>query len=160
MGIEKPWNFICKQENIMKKFENLAEILAFAISMEQAAYDFYIELSRRAKTEAMKRVFLDFSEQEKGHKERILRIMGVAETVILDTTHQEKVAKYISAVPDADDMTYEKAIKTAINKEHAAMMLYQILAKFTEHKELRDVLEWPLKRPTINVSLKKNITIL
>jgi rubrerythrin len=125
----------------MKKFENLAEILAFAITLEQASYDFYLELSSRAKTEPMKKVFLDFAEQEKMHKERLQRIMGIAETVILDSTHHEEIAKYVSAVPDANDMTYEKAIKTAINKEHAAMMLYQILARLTDRKELREVLE-------------------
>jgi rubrerythrin len=125
----------------MKKFENLAEILAFAVTLEQASYEFYVELSGRAKTEAMKQVFLDFAEQEKLHKERLLRIMNIAESVTLDLTHHEEIAKYVSAVPDADDMTYEKAIKTAINKEHAAMMLYRILARLTDQKNLRDVLE-------------------
>jgi rubrerythrin len=125
----------------MKKFENLAQILAFAITLEQASYEFYVELSGRAKTDAMKQVFLDFAEQEKLHKERLLRIMGIAESVTLDPTHHEEIARYVSAVPDANDMTYEKAIKTAINKEHAAMMLYQILARLTEHKDLREVLE-------------------
>lgn len=125
----------------MKKFETLAEILTFAITLEQASYDFYIELSGRARTEAMKRVFLDFAEQEKMHKERLLRIIGVAESVTLNQTHHEEIAKYVSAIPDANDMTYEKAIKTAINKEHAAMMLYQILARLTERRDLREVLE-------------------
>jgi rubrerythrin len=125
----------------MKKFNNLAEILAFAVTLEQASYEFYVELSGRAKTEAMKQVFLDFAEQEKLHKERLLRIMNIAESVTLEPTHHEEIAKYVSAVPDAGDMTYEKAIKTAVNKEHAAMMLYQILSRLTERKELRDVLE-------------------
>jgi rubrerythrin len=125
----------------MKKFENLAQILAFAVSLEQTSYNFYIELSGRAKTEAMKKVFLDFAEQEKIHKERLLRIMGIAESVTVTLAHHEEIANYVSAVPDADNMTYEKAIKTAVNKENAAMMLYQILAGFTERKELRDVLE-------------------
>lgn len=125
----------------MKKFEDLAEILSFAISLEQASCDFYIELSGRAKTEAMKKVFLDFAEQEKMHKERLLRIIGIAESIKIGSDNQKEIAKYVSAIPDVDDMTYEKAVKTAINKEHAAMMLYQILARLTERKELREVLE-------------------
>ena len=125
----------------MKQFENLGQILAFAITLEQASYDFYIELSGRAKTEAMKQVFLDFADQEKIHKERLLRIVGIAESVPLDPAHHAEIAKYISAVPDVDNMTYEMAIKTAINKEKASMMLYQILARLTEDKDLREVLE-------------------
>jgi rubrerythrin len=125
----------------MKKFETLAQILTFAVSLEEASFEFYVQLSGRAKTEPMKKVFLDFAEQEKLHKERLLRIMNIAESVTLDPTHHEEIAKYVSAVPDADDMTYEKAIKTAINKEHAAMMLYQILARLTDRKELCGVFE-------------------
>jgi rubrerythrin len=125
----------------MKKFESLAEILTFAITQEEMAYDFYMELSGRAATEVMKKVLLGFAEQEKLHKERLERILGVTEPVILSPSHHAKIAKYTSAVPDADDMTYENAVKTAVNKEHAAMMLYQILAKLTPQKELREVLE-------------------
>jgi rubrerythrin len=124
----------------MKKFESLTEILTFAISQEQAAYDFYIELSKRTGTEAMKKIFLDFAEQEKIHKQQLQRIMGIVEPVPPNKLNIEKVFKYLSAVPDPENMTYEEAIKTAINKEHASMMLYQILAKLTEQKELRDVL--------------------
>ena len=125
----------------MKKFESLAEILTFAIAQEQAAYDLYIDLSKRARTEAMKKVFLDFAEQEKMHKQRLERIMGVAEPIPPDKLNTEKISRYLSAVPDPENMTYEEAVKVAINKEHAAMMLYQILAKLTEQKELREVLE-------------------
>jgi rubrerythrin len=125
----------------MKKFESLADVLTFAIAQEQVSYEFYGELSKRAETEVMKKIFLGFAEQEKLHKERLQRVLGVTEPVILDPSHRDAIAKYVSAVPDADDMTYEIAIKTAVNKEHAAMMLYQILAKLTPQKELREILE-------------------
>lgn len=125
----------------MKKFENLGEILKFAISLEQMSYEFYLDLSKRAKDDAMKKVLLDFSQVEKGHKERLERIIGVAENTLVDEAHMEELSKYIAAVPVPPDLTYEEAIKIAMNKEHAAMMLYQILAKMTEEKALREVLE-------------------
>jgi rubrerythrin len=125
----------------MKKFENLGEILQFAISLEQMSYDFYINLSGRAGSDAMKRTLLDFAEEEKGHRQRLERILGVAEDVAISQINKEELDKYISAVPVPDNLSYEEAVKIAINKEHAAMMLYQILAKMTEDKPLRDVLE-------------------
>lgn len=125
----------------MKKFETLGEILQFAISLEQMAFEFYINLSGRAKTDAMKKVLLDLAEEEKGHKQRLERIIGIAENVPTDMLDSKEVAKYIAAVPVPENMTYQDAIRIAINKEHAAMMLYQILAKMTDEKPLREVLE-------------------
>lgn len=125
----------------MKKFGNLGEILQFAISLEQMSYEFYIDLSKRTASDAMKKVLLDFAEEEKGHKQRLERIIGAAENIPADALDSNEVARYIAAVPIPENMTYEQAIKIAMNKEHAAMMLYQILAKMTEDRALRDVLE-------------------
>jgi rubrerythrin len=125
----------------MRKFDNLGEILQFAISLEQMSYEFYLNLSKRAVSEAMKKVLVDFAEEEKGHRQRLERIAGVAEDIPVDKLNPEELSRYIAAVPIPENMTYEQAIKIAMNKEHAAMMLYQILAKMTEEKTLRDVLE-------------------
>jgi rubrerythrin len=125
----------------MKKFDNLGEVLQFAISLEQMSYEFYIDLSKRTASDVMKKVLLDFADEEKGHKQRLERIVGVAENISTDTLNPEELSRYIAAVPIPENMTYEQAIKIAMNKEHAAMMLYQILAKMTEEKALRDVLE-------------------
>jgi rubrerythrin len=125
----------------MKKFDNLGEVLQFAISLEQMSYEFYVDLSKRTASDVMKKVLLDFADEEKGHKQRLERIVGVAENISTDTLNPEELSRYIAAVPIPENMTYEQAIKIAMNKEHAAMMLYQILAKMTEEKALRDVLE-------------------
>ncbi|HML75519.1 MAG TPA: ferritin family protein [Anaerohalosphaeraceae bacterium] len=125
----------------MKKFNTLGEVLAFAINLEQMANLFYIDLSKRADTEAMKKILLDLAEEENQHKQRLERIIGIAENVPGDNLDHTEVAKYIAAVPTPDHMTYEDAVRLAMNKEHAAMMLYQILAKFTDDKQLREVLE-------------------
>ncbi len=125
----------------MKKFNTLGEVLTFAINLEQMANQFYIDLSKRADTEAMKKILLDLAEEENQHKQRLERIIGIAENVPGDNLDHNEVAKYIAAVPTPDHMTYEDAIRLAMNKEHAAMMLYQILAKFTDDKQLREVLE-------------------
>ena len=125
----------------MKKFETLGDVLLFAISLEQMSYEFYVDLSKRVGTETMKKVLLDFAEEEKGHRQRLERIVGIAEEVPLSQVGREELAKYVAAVPVDENLTYEEAIKIAINKEHAAMMLYQILAKMTDEKALRDILD-------------------
>ena len=58
----------------MKQFENVNNILDFAINEEQMAVDFYSELAENAKTEDMKLVFAEFAEEEIKHKQLLLKI--------------------------------------------------------------------------------------
>ena len=44
------------------------EILDYAIDQEQQAADFYQDVAQRAETAGMKKILLDFSEEEKSHK--------------------------------------------------------------------------------------------
>ena len=50
------------------------EVIKFAIEKEQEAMDFYKELSETAKNPAMKPVFLQWSDEEKKHKELLENI--------------------------------------------------------------------------------------
>ena len=58
----------------MKKFENVDDILDFAINEEQMAVDFYSELAENAKADDMRQVFTEFAEEEIKHKQRLLKI--------------------------------------------------------------------------------------
>ena len=60
----------------MKNFNTIDEILDFAIGEEQAAVDFYSELSESSKSEDMRQVFVDFAGEEIKHKQRLLENKG------------------------------------------------------------------------------------
>ena len=64
----------------MKEFENINDILDFAINSEQEAVDFYTELANNAKNDEMKEVFSQFAKEEVGHKAKLMKIK---ETIII-----------------------------------------------------------------------------
>jgi len=125
----------------MKQFNSLEDVMQFAISLEQMSYDFYVELSGRADSASMKEVLLLFAAEELTHKQRLENILGLTQSQPLSEQDHREIAGYIAAVPTPSHLTYEQAIKTAINKEHAAYMLYQILARVAQNSQLRGILE-------------------
>ena len=66
------------------------EILDYAIDQEQQAADFYEDVAQRAETAGMKKILLDFSEEEKRHK-KILQTVKNGEHEL--TPEQEAQAK-------------------------------------------------------------------
>ncbi|NMC99985.1 MAG: rubrerythrin, partial [Bacteroidales bacterium] len=58
----------------MKPFNNLDDILDFAIDMEQKSIEFYNDLAQKAKANDMKETFYNFVEEEIKHKAKLVKI--------------------------------------------------------------------------------------
>ena len=117
----------------MKTFNNITEILDFAIGEEQAAIDFYLHLSEKSKSSQIKKVFQEYAEEEMHHK---AKLMGVKEQGIVSLQEEKvkdlKIADYLVDVRAAADMSYQDALVLAMKKEKAAFKLYTILAERAE----------------------------
>jgi rubrerythrin len=120
----------------MKDFKNINEILDFAIQNEQQAADFYEKLSNDSKEKTMRDMFAQFSEEEKGHKARLLKIKdeGVYEAKNEDILDM-KISDYLVSVKASDTMTYQEALILAMKREKAAFKLYMKLAKIAPSEE-------------------------
>ncbi len=124
----------------MKNFEDVDEILDFAINEEQGAVDFYSELADVAKTDDMRQVFMEFAEEEIKHKQRLLKIKEegfykLEKEQIIDL----KISDYVVNVKPTPGMTYEDALILAMKKEKAAFKLYSALADRAPNAQLKDV---------------------
>lgn len=120
----------------MKNFENINEILDFAIAREQAAYDFYTRLSNNSSNKEMSEIFLQFAKEEMGHKAFLMKVKeeGVIE-VEVEKVQDMKIADYV--VPEdkpQDQLTYPEALKLAMWREKAAHELYKKLASIVNDK--------------------------
>lgn len=120
----------------MKQFNNLDDILDFAIEMEQNSIEFYNNLAQRTKTNDMKETFYNFVEEEIKHKAKLLKIKEEK----IFTLGQEKVnelniADYLEKTEEKDDMTYQEALILAMKREKAAFKLYTKLANQTTDPE-------------------------
>ena len=120
----------------MKNFNTIDEILDFAIGEEQAAVDFYSELSESSKSEDMKQVFFEFAGEEIKHKQRLLKIKeeGIFTLETVKVTDL-MISDYLVNIKPTPSMTYEEALILAMKKEKAAFKLYSALLKRPRTKD-------------------------
>jgi rubrerythrin len=117
------------------------EILDYAIDQEQQAADFYADLAERAETAGMKKILLDFSAEEQGHKERLLAVKAgdhelTPEQEILDL----KIVDYLVEVDASEKISYQDALIVAMKRERAAFRLYSDMAAKVPESNLKEVL--------------------
>lgn len=123
----------------MESFESVDAVLDFAIEREQEASDFYTDLAARAKRPDMKTLFLQFAEEEKGHKAKLQgvkqgRQLLPAERQVLDL----QMSDYLVAENPTEEMTYQNALILAMKKEKASFRLYTDLAAKAPSDDLKN----------------------
>jgi rubrerythrin len=125
------------------KFESVDEILDFAISKEEEAAQFYINLADRMAPLNMKEVFEDFAQEEKKHKEKLLLVKGGKKLLLTrEKVMDLKIGDSLVVVDttiEVSDITYQEALIIAMKAEKAAFRLYQDLAKTTKDSELKNL---------------------
>ena len=118
------------------------EILEYAIDQEQQAADFYKDVAQRAEAGGMKKLLLDFSEEEMRHK-KLLQDVKAGEHEL--TPEQEvldlKIVDYMVEVDMTDKVSYQDALIIAMKRERAAYQLYTDMAAKIPDSHLKEVLE-------------------
>jgi rubrerythrin len=121
-------------------FDSADKILDFAIQNEQLAADFYTRLADKMNAQSMKDVFLQFAEEEKGHKAKLERVrtgkllLG-AEKKIQDL----KIGDNLVEIDLSGDLSYQEALIVAMKAEKAAFKLYTNLAAATDDDGLKQI---------------------
>ncbi len=121
-----------------KPTESMDVILDYAIAREIEANQFYTDLAAMMDNEAMKETFLDFAQEELGHKAR-LEAVRRGEYALSKSDRQVKglgLADYLVESEPSPDMTYPEALVLAMKKEKAAYRMYMDLAATVETAEL------------------------
>ncbi len=126
----------------MQNFKSVDEILEMAIKDEQRAANLYADLAKRSRSDEMRRTFLQFSQEELGHKKKLERIKTGGEIVISDKKVQDlKIGDYLVEVNTSrDDLSYQEALIIAMKEEKAAFRLYSDLADRTDDATAKEVL--------------------
>jgi len=126
----------------MKEFENINDVLDFAMNEEQQAVDFYTRLAEQAQTDDMRLIFEQFAQEEIGHKARLAKIKyeGLF-TMPLEYVMDLKISDYLINIKAEPGMSYHDALVVAMKKEKAAFKLYTALAERAPNDELKDVFQ-------------------
>jgi len=124
----------------MKNFESINEILDFAINAEQEAVDFYNQLASNSKTADMKKVFVEFAQEEMGHKARLIKIKNEgAYQLKKEEITDLKIADYLVNIKPTPNMSYQEALVLAMKKEKSAFKLYLELSNRAQNSQMKDL---------------------
>lgn len=124
----------------MEEFKTINDILDFAIDQEQEAVDFYNQLAENAKNEDMRNVFVQFAQEEIGHKARLTRIKEEGSySLEAKQIADLKISNYTVDVKPSPDLTYHDALVLAMNKEKNAFKLYSDLAGKAPDEKMKNI---------------------
>ncbi len=114
----------------MQEFENINDILGFAIVEEEGAYKFYTDLACKMERPEMTKVFSEFAQEELEHRNRLFEIKqgGGLSFEATGKVTDLKLSDYLVAKKPSLDMDYQDALVLAMKKEKAAFKLYSDLA--------------------------------
>jgi rubrerythrin len=122
----------------MREFNNINEILDFAIGEEQAAVDFYLHLAAQSKSRQTKKIFEEYAEEEMRHKANLMTVKENGNFRMPDSKVKDlKIAEYLVDVKPSANMTYQDALILAMKKEKAAFRMYSKLAEKAEDPEVK-----------------------
>ena len=127
----------------MKEFKSIDDILDFAINDEQRASDLYADLATRISNKEMSEVFIQFSQEELGHKKKLesLKLNSNRTSIFEDEKVQDlQIGDYIVEVKTSrNDLSYQDALIIAMKEEKSAFKLYSDLAAMTANHEFKQM---------------------
>ena len=123
----------------MEKFKSIDEILDYAIKSEQDAVDFYNNLAEKTNNVAVKKIFIQNANEEKGHK---IKLQKVKDEKIFSDEYAEgvpdlKISDYTVPKPPSKIDDYADALRLAMHREKGAFKLYTKLSESTSNSDLR-----------------------
>ena len=116
------------------------EVLDYAIDQEQQAADFYASMAERTEKADMKKIFLEFAEEEIRHKERLLAVKtGEHELTPEQEVLDLKISDYLVEVDEDPNISYQDALIVAMKRERAAYELYSDMAEKVPESNIKQL---------------------
>jgi rubrerythrin len=124
----------------MRNFETIDDIIFFAIESEIQSVEFYNRLSEAAAAEETKSLFSRLMEEEKGHIVKLQYLLDHhLELGFPPLSHHFSEEDYLPHVTPSPDVDVKEGLIIAIQKEKAAVRLYNDLAEVTKKHEFNKV---------------------
>ena len=124
----------------MKEWESIDDILDYAIAREEEAARFYEDAANRASSDWMKKIFMQYSKEELGHKAKLNHVKnGDRELKISGKIADMKVGDYLAPVDMDGELSYQQTLVVAMKREKAAFKLYSDLAEQVGDQQTKDL---------------------
>lgn len=118
------------------QFEDLGDIIKFAIEKEQEAVDFYTNLLAVAKSQAVAEEIRNIVKMEERHRDSLKEIDVKAYARNLnDPAVKLRIADYVVEAEPSPDMSLQDLLNIAMHRERKATELYTDLSKLFSEDE-------------------------
>ena len=116
-------------------FQNIAEVIEFAVMREEEARQFYLELSRNAPDPFMKQIFMDFAHEEENHRTTLENLdpQGLKRLFAqnIGPVNDMDLAPDTPETPTDRDLNFKEALALAMKREDKSQQLYSLLAEIS-----------------------------
>ncbi len=120
--------------------DDFREIIEFAIHSEVEAKQYYQSVAGKTSNEMVKKLFLEFAEEEIKHERILANILANKEAVLnFEKTQDYKLSE---TIPDPDmsgKMSMADIFAVAMKREERAMNMYLNLAKDSSSDKIKEV---------------------
>ena len=121
-------------------FSSMDEVLKFAIEKEEEAHQFYLQWADKATSPAVSNTLKEFAAEELKHKNLLLGVQkGHSFPKQKHPVSDLKIADYFSSAEVKGVMTYQDALRVAIQREIVARDTYRLMALNTTDTELKQI---------------------
>ena len=121
-------------------------IIEYAITLEQNSADNYKKLADQVTSPEIKKIFVELSAQEIGHKKKLESIGQKGQLPVKKKIHPDddlKISDYIVEIDASKtDLSYAEALALGMKMEQAALKLYQDLSTRVEDPELIELFKF------------------
>ena len=122
------------------EFNSVEDILDFAVKNEEEAEAFYRELSEKVDSRNLKDTLLQYAEEEKKHKQKLLAVKrGERDFIPGEKIVDMKISDYMVDVTHRDGLSYQDVLVLAMKAEKAAYRLYMDLAAKTTDSSMKEL---------------------
>ena len=123
----------------MSKLDSFESVIEFAIGKETEAARFYLDMAKKMKNPAMRKVFEAFAAEEQGHKTKLEGIKQSKEIQPAQNVSDLHISDYVVEVEPGPEMDYQDALVLAMKEEKAAFRLYLDLANQVANEEIKSL---------------------
>jgi len=125
------------------------EVIRFAIEKEIASVDFYTRASQVVKFSGTRELFLDFAEQEKGHRKLLEDLsMGKVIQAKIEPIPDLKISDYMIDVEFKPDLSYAEILRMAMKREEQSVKLYTALGEPVQDEGLKKLFSFLVQEET------------
>ena len=113
----------------IKDYDSAEAVLSFAVEKEQEAQRFYREWAEKVESPAIADVLRGFAEEEGKHEAYLKEVQGGGKIVPLSAEVTNlRISDYLVDVSPSGEMTYQKALMVAMQREKSSFRLYSKMA--------------------------------